>query len=53
MTRGGLTLDEFLQRMELQWPDEDKVHLADFVIHNNSAEEHLAAEAKKIYNRLR
>ena len=52
MTRGGLTLDEFLQRVELQWPDEDKVHMADFVIHNNSAEEHLAAEAKKIYNRL-
>ena len=52
MTRGGLTLNEFLQRVELQWPDEDKVHMADFVIHNNSAEEQLAAEAKKIYNRL-
>ena len=52
MTRGGLTLDEFLQRVELQWPDEDKVHMADFVIHNNSAEEQLTAEAKKIYNRL-
>ena len=52
MTRGGLTLDEFLQRVELQWPDEDKVHMADFVIHNNSAAEQLAAEAKKIYNRL-
>tara|TARA_B100000315_G_scaffold147872_1_gene136805 strand:+ start:5005 stop:5166 length:162 start_codon:yes stop_codon:yes gene_type:complete len=52
MTRGGLTLDEFLQRVELQWPDEDKVHMADFVIHNNSTEEQLAAEAKKIYNRL-
>ena len=52
MTRGGLTLDEFLQRVELQWPDEDKVHMADFVIHNNSTEEHLAAEAIKIYNRL-
>ena len=52
MTRGGLTLNEFLQRVELQWPDEDKVHMADFVIHNNSAEEQLAAEAKNIYNRL-
>ena len=52
MTRGGLTLDEFLQRVELQWPDEDKVHMADFVIDNNSAKERLAAEAKKIYNRL-
>jgi len=52
MTRGGLTLDEFLQRVELQWPDEDKVHMADFVIHNNSPEEQLAAVAKKIYNQL-
>ena len=52
MTRGGLTLDEFLQRVELQWPDEDKVHMADFVIHNNNPEEQLAAEAKKIYNQL-
>ena len=52
MTRGGLTLNEFLQRVELQWPDEDKVHMADFVIHNNSAEEQLVEEAKKIYNRL-
>jgi len=52
MTRGGLTLDEFLQRVELQWPDEDKVHMADFVIHNNFSKEQLAAEAKIVYNRL-
>jgi dephospho-CoA kinase len=52
MTRGGLTLDEFLQRVELQWPDEDKVHMADFVIHNNFSKEQLTAEAKIVYNRL-
>jgi dephospho-CoA kinase len=52
MTRGGLTLNEFLQRVELQWPDEDKVHMADFVIHNNFSKEQLAAEAKIVYNRL-
>ena len=52
MSRGGLTRDEFLQRLELQWPDEDKVHMADFVIHNNGTINQLEVEAKKIYNRL-
>jgi len=52
MSRGGLTRDEFLQRLELQWPDEDKVHMADFVIHNNGTIDQLEVEAKKIYNRL-
>ena len=30
MERGNLTRDEFLRRLELQWPDEDKVHMADY-----------------------
>ncbi len=53
MERGGLTRDEFLKRVELQWPDEDKVHMADFVIHNNGSESDLFDEAKKIYSLLR
>ena len=52
MSHGELTRDEFLQRLELQWPDEDKVHMADFVIHNNGTIDQLEVEAKKIYNRL-
>lgn len=52
MTRGGLTRDQFFQRLELQWPDEDKVHMADFVIHNNGTEEQLAQESKSIFDRL-
>jgi dephospho-CoA kinase len=52
MTRGGLTLDQFLQRVNLQWPDEDKVHMADFVIHNNGTIDQLDVEAKKIYDLL-
>lgn len=47
MTRGGLTLDQFLQRVNLQWPDEDKIHMADFVIHNNGTLDQLKVEAKK------
>ncbi len=52
MSRGGLTRDQFLQRLDLQWPDEDKVHMADFVIHNNGTEDQLASEAKNIFDRM-
>jgi len=52
MTRGGLTLDQFLQRVNLQWPDEDKIHMADFLIHNNGTLDQLKVEAKKTYDRL-
>ena len=50
MERGSLTRDEFLRRLELQWPDEDKVHMADYVIHNNGTKEDLIFESKKIYD---
>ena len=52
MQRGGLTREEFLQRVDLQWPDEDKIHLADFVIQNNSTEVLVKQEAKIIYDKL-
>ena len=50
MERGNLTRDEFLRRLELQWPDEDKVHMADYVIHNNGTKENLIVESKKVYD---
>ena len=50
MERGNLTRDEFLRRLELQWPDEDKVHMADYVIHNNGTKEDLIVESKKVYD---
>ena len=52
MERGGLTREEFLERVDLQWPDEDKVHMADFVIHNNGTEKDLLEESKKVFDRL-
>ena len=52
MERGGLTREEFLDRVDLQWPDEDKVHMADFVIHNNGTEKDLFDESKKVFDRL-
>ncbi len=33
--RDGLSDEEIHQRLKQQWPDEQKVSLADFVIHNN------------------
>ena len=52
MTRGDLNRDQFFQRLELPWPDKDKVHMADFVIHNNGTKEQLETEAKNIFERL-
>lgn len=52
MSRGDLNRDEFFKRLDLQWPDEDKIHIADFVIHNNGTEKQLETEAKIIFDRL-
>ena len=46
---GKLTRDDFLRREKLQWPDEDKINMADFVIHNNGTEKELKLESKKIF----
>ena len=50
MSRGGMTREEFFRRLDLQWPDEDKIHMADFVIHNNGTKEDLINESKKVYD---
>ena len=52
MSRGDLSRDEFLKRVELQWPENDKIEMADFVILNNSSKDALKTEARKIYNQL-
>ena len=35
LARQTLSREEILKRIELQWPEEEKVNLADFVIHND------------------
>ena len=52
LSKGDLSRDEFLKRADLQWPDEDKIHLADFVIQNNGSEKRLFKETKKVYDLL-
>lgn len=49
---GNLSRDEFFKRMELQWPDETKVHMADFVIHNNGTPKDLEKETKIVFKKL-
>jgi len=52
MSRGGLNREDFLKRVELQWPEKDKVEMADFIIHNNGTKKDLKKEAKQIYKLL-
>jgi dephospho-CoA kinase len=52
LAKGELTREEFLKRADLQWPDEEKIQLADFVIQNNGSHEDLLIETKKTYNLL-
>ena len=52
MSRGGLTREDFLRRLDLQWPEENKVHMADFIIYNNNTKDQLEIESKKIYDLL-
>jgi dephospho-CoA kinase len=52
LQRETLTRDEILKRMDLQWPEEEKIALADFVIHNDSTEEEFRNSITDIYNKL-
>jgi len=52
LQRETLTRDEILKRMDLQWPEEEKIALADFVIHNDSTEEEFRESIADIYNQL-
>lgn len=52
MGRGTLTREQILQRIELQWSEEEKTGLADFVIHNDSTENSLRKEITEIYERI-
>ena len=52
MKKGDLSRDEFLKRVDLQWPEKDKIEMADFIIYNNESKDELKKEAKKVYNQL-
>ena len=52
MSKNNITREDFLKRVSLQWSDEDKESMADYIIKNNSDLENLEKEAKKIFNAL-
>ena len=52
MKRGVIDRDDFLKRVELQWPEKDKIDMADFIIHNNGSRDKLNKEARNVYNQL-
>ena len=52
MSRQNITRDDFMKRVTLQWSDEDKEHLADFIIQNNSDLKNLEKESKNIFESL-
>ena len=52
MSRQNITRDDFMKRVALQWSDEDKEHLADFIIQNNSDLKSLEKESKNIFESL-
>jgi dephospho-CoA kinase len=52
LSRRTLSRQEILQRIDLQWSEEEKTGLADFVIHNDSTEENLRKEITNIYAQI-
>ena len=52
MSRNNITREDFLKRVSLQWPEEDKGNMADYIIQNNSDLESLEKEAKKVFDTL-
>ncbi len=52
MSRNNITREDFLKRVSLQWPEEDKENMADYIIQNNSNLESLEKEAKKVFDTL-
>jgi len=52
LNRKTLSREEILKRIDLQWPEEEKVNLADFVIHNDGSEDELKKNVKNLIEKL-
>ena len=52
LARETLSREEILKRMDLQWSEEEKIALADFVIHNDGPEKELIKNITDIYKEL-
>ena len=52
LARETLSGEEILKRMDSQWSEEEKIALADFVIHNDGPEKELIKNITDIYKEL-
>ena len=52
LARNTLTREEILKRIEFQWTEEEKVGMADFVIHNDGSKKELNANVKSLIKKL-
>ena len=52
LARNTLSREEILKRMEFQWAEEEKVNMADFVIHNDGNEKTLKNNLKNVLEKL-
>lgn len=52
LNRGTLSREEILKRIELQWTEEEKIGLADFVIHNDRTEKDLKKNVEQLFREL-
>ena len=52
LAQNTLTREEILKRMEFQWTEEEKVNMADFVIHNDGTEKQLNNNIKSLMKKL-
>ena len=52
LARNTLTREEILKRIEFQWTEEEKVGMADFVIHNDGSEKELNTNIKSLMKKL-
>ena len=52
LVRQTLSREEIIKRIEYQWPEEEKVNLADFVIHNDGTEDELKHNVDSLIKKL-
>jgi len=50
--RETLSREEILKRVDFQWPEEQKVNMADFVVHNDGAEAELQKNIESLIKKL-
>ena len=52
LSKGNINRSDFMKRVALQWSDEDREHMADFIIQNNSDIKNLEKESKKVFDSI-